>query len=115
MSEVVRLPAHLEVSGLMRRVAGEGGFATVIAKGERDAGTILLVLRDSHTNPRIFERIPLSDGTRAWTLNRAQDDDNKQEFDEYLTRRSHQDSDLWIVELDVPNPERFIGDSAAAG
>ena len=115
MSETVRLPAHLEVSGLMRRVATAGGFAAVIARGERDAGTILLVLRDSHTNPRLFERMPQPDGTRAWTLNRTQDSEKKQEFEDYLTRRSQQDNDLWIVELDVPNPERFIGDSATAG
>ena len=115
MSEEARLPAHLEVSGLMRRVAAEGGFATIIAKGERDAGTILLVLRDSRTNPRLFERMPHADGTRRWALNRVQDTENKQEFDDYLARRARQDSDAWIVELDVSNPERFIGDSAAAG
>ena len=115
MSETVRLPAHLEVAGLIRRVAAEGGFAAVLAKGERDAGTILLILRDSRTNPCLYERMPHSDGTRPWTLNRTQDDENKQEFDDYLSRRSRQDSDLWIVELDVPNPERFIGDSASAG
>lgn len=115
MSETVRLPAHLEVAGLIRRVAAEGGFAAVLAKGEGDAGTILLVLRDSRTNPRLYERMPHPDGTRPWTLNRTQDDENKQEFDDYLSRRSRQDGDLWIVELDVPNPERFIGDSAAPG
>lgn len=115
MSEPARLPAHLEVAGLMRRVAAEGGFATVIAKGERDAGTILLVLRDSRTNTRLFEKMPHPDGTRPWTLNRVQDNENKQEFEDYLTRRAGQDGDLWIVELDVPNPERFIGDSVAAG
>lgn len=115
MSGEARLPAHLEVAGLMRRVAAEGGFATVIAKGERDAGTILLVLRDSRTNPRLFERMPHPNGSRPWTLNRVQLDENKQEFEDYLARRSRQDGDVWIVELDVPNPERFIGDSAAAG
>ena len=38
-----RLPAHLEVAGLIRAVEAAGGFATVIAKGERDAGTLLVV------------------------------------------------------------------------
>ena len=115
MSEEARLPAHLEVAGLMRRVAADGGFATVIAKGERNAGTILLVLRGPRTNPCLFERMPHPNGTRQWTLNRIQDVENKQEFEDYLTRRARQDSDVWIIELDVPNPERFIGDSAAAG
>ena len=115
MSETVRLPAHLEVAGLIRRVAAEGGFATVLAKGEREAGTILLVLRDSRTNPRLFERMPHLDGTRPWTLNRVQDTDNKQDFEDYLARRRSQDRDVWIVELDSPNPERFIGDSPSTG
>lgn len=113
MSEAARLPAHLEVAGLLRRVAAAGGFAAVLAKGERDAGTILLVTRDSRTNPRVFERIPHPDGSRPWTLNRSQNPENKQEFEDYLARRQAQDRDLWILELDIPNPERFIGDSAA--
>ena len=115
MSEAARLPAHLEVAGLLRRVAAAGGFAAVLAKGERDAGTILLVLRDSRTNPRLFERMPHPDGTRPWTLNRTQDPDKKQDFEDYLARRVAQDTDLWIVELDIPIPERFIGDSAGQG
>ena len=31
------------------------------------------------------------------------------ELDEWLTRRGSQDPDLWIVELDIANGERFIG------
>jgi hypothetical protein len=115
VSEDARLPAHLEVSGLIRRVATAGGFAAVIARGERDAGTILLVFRDSRTNPRLFERMPHPNGTRPWTLNRTEDPENKQDFEEYLARRQAQDRDLWIVELDSPNPERFIGDSGSPG
>ena len=38
-----RLPTHVEVSGLIRAVEAAGGFATVLSKGERDAGTIALV------------------------------------------------------------------------
>ena len=110
MSEGTRLPARLEVTALIRRVASEGGFATVIAKGEPDAGTILLVMRGSSTNPTLWERMPQLDGTRQWTLNRAQEPEKPHEFEDYLTRRAAQDSDLWIVELDIPNPERFIGE-----
>jgi hypothetical protein len=115
VSDTVRLPAHLEVSGFVRRVAAAGGFAAVIARGEPDCGTILLVLRESRTNPRLFERMPQPDGSRPWTLSRTQDIDNAREFDDYLARRRNQDPDLWIVELDSPNPERFIGDSASQG
>lgn len=104
-----RLPAHLEVAALIRRVQAEGGFATVLQKGEREAGTLLLVLCENGTNPRIYERMPDLDGTRKWCRSKVQDTDNKTEFDKYLTRRGAQDRDLWIVELDVARAERFIG------
>lgn len=104
-----RIPAHLEVSGLVRRVGAEGGFATVLHKGEPDAGTILLVLLENGRNSRVFERMPQLDGSRKWTATRTEAADSKEKVDEYLTRRGQKDPDLWIVELDIPQAERFIG------
>ncbi len=106
-----RLPAHLEVAGLLRAVEAAGGFATVIAKGERDAGTILVTCCENGKNCRAYERMPRPDGTRGWILARAENAENPLEFGAYLDRRRRQDGDLWIVELDIPNAERFI-DSA---
>ena len=106
-----RLPAHMEVGGLVRRINAQGGFATVIRKGEPDAGTILLVLTENGANLRVYERMPQVDGKRKWLLSKSQDVDLKEEINEYLSRRSIQDRDLWIVELDIPDGERFIPES----
>lgn len=103
-----RLPAHLEVAGLLRAVEAAGGFVTVIAKGERDAGTLLVTCCEGGRNCRAYERMPRPDGTRGWALAKAEDSQDPAEFAEYLNRRRRQDSDLWIVELDIPNAERFI-------
>jgi hypothetical protein len=103
-----RLPAHLEVSGLIRAVDAAGGFATVIAKGERDAGTILVVCCENGTQGRIYERMPQVDGTRKWALIKSQAPENSSEFSEYIDRRKRQDGDLWILELDIAGAERFI-------
>ena len=103
-----RIPAHLEVSGLIRAVDAAGGFATVLATGERDAGTILVVCCEHGTNAAAYERMPQPDGSRRWTLSRRQDPENSQDFAEYCERRKNQDRDLWIVELDIPDAERFI-------
>jgi hypothetical protein len=104
-----RLPAHLEVGALIRQVQGAGGFATVLAKGERDAGTILVVMVENGAQPRAYERMPQRDGTRQWTVCFQQDIDNKPTIDEYVARRSSQDPDLWVLELDIVHGERFIG------
>jgi len=104
-----RLPAHVEVSALVRAVNGAGGFATVLEKGEREAGTILVVIAPNGANARVYERMPQLDGTRKWTFVRKQDSENKQDFGDYLDRRKRQDPDLWVVELDIVDGERFIG------
>ncbi len=103
-----RLPAQLEVGALIRLVEAAGGFATVLHKGERDAGTILVILTEKGGNTRVFERMPRPDGTREWTLSKAEDPENRQEIQEWLARRGTQDPDLWIVELDIADGERFI-------
>jgi hypothetical protein len=103
-----RIPAHLEATGLLRAVETAGGFAAVIAKGERDAGTLLVTCCENGKNYRAYERMPRPDGTRGWTMTKTQDSENPAEFAEYLERRKRQDSDLWIIELDIPDAERFI-------
>ena len=110
-----RLPAHLEVAGLIRAVEAAGGFATVIAKGERDAGTLLVVCCGNGRAAAAYERMPQVDGTRTWTLTRTQDVEIPKDFWDYCDRRKRQDSDLWIVELDVPDGERFIDSPGTTG
>jgi len=39
-----RLPAHVEVASILRRVATAGDFATVMRKGDEDRGSLLLVV-----------------------------------------------------------------------
>ena len=105
----MRLPAHLEVSGLVRRAQAGGGFAAVLHKGEREAGTILVSLTDRGAPARLFERLPFADGSRLWSLAREEDPQDRQAFADYLARRVRQDPDVWVVELDIAHGERLIG------
>ena len=105
----MRLPAHLEVAALLRRTQAEGGFATVLHKGEADAGSILVSLVERGGPGRLYERMPQLTGERAWTLIRSEQAGEPQDYAEYLARRAKQDADLWIVELDIANGERVIG------
>lgn len=103
-----RIPAHLEIAGMIRAAEEQGGFATVIEKGERDAGTILVICCENGTNCRLYERMPQLDGGRKWTLSKVQDTENPLEFSEYCAKRKHQDQDVWIIELDLKNAERLL-------
>lgn len=81
----------------------------MLQKGEQDVGTILVVLTERGTNARAYDRMPQADGRRAWILAQREDPNDKSNLQEWLDRRAAQDRDLWIVELDIPNGERFIG------
>ncbi len=111
----VRLPAHLEVSALIRAIDAEGGFGTVLAKGERDAGTLMVLCCVNGTNGKLYERMPQLDGIRAWTCTKTQSPENPFEITEYWQRRKAQDSDLWILELDHPDAERLLEIDVAQG
>ena len=106
-----RLPAHLEVSGLLRAVEAAGGFATVLQRGEKDAGTLLLVTMSRGETATLWERMPQLDGARKFSASRQQNVENPQEFNDYVLRRQRSDPDCWVVELDIDNAARFI-DSA---
>lgn len=102
-----RLPAHLEAASIIRLAESQGGFATVLARGERDAGTILVVTMCRGGPAQLHERMPGLDGSRKFVATKWQDADNPADFAAYLERRRRQDPDIWILEVDIDNPERF--------
>ena len=110
-----RLPAHVEVAGLLRSVQSAGDFGMVLHKGDREGGTILLVILDKQGLGTLYERLPQRDGCRKWALAKSQVIDRKSEFEDYLDRRKSQDPDVWIVELTVAQPERFIQQNLSGG
>ncbi|WP_428332771.1 DUF1491 family protein [Novosphingobium sp.] len=105
---MTRLPAALEVAGVVRATAAAGGFAMVLHKGEPDAGVILVVGVDREGLRTLYERMPDPAGPRRWTAVRTQTAEARREFDEYLDRRKLQDPDLWLVELTIADVERSI-------
>ena len=106
MSE--RLPAHLEIASLIRLAESNGGSAMVLHKGHREAGTLLIVTMNRGEDARLFERMPQMDGNRNFVATKSQDVEKPSEFFEYLTRRQNQDPDIWVLEVDIADPERFI-------
>jgi hypothetical protein len=92
-----RLPTHLIVAALLRRVNDAGGMAMVRARGDARAGTVL-VLIDTPSGTRALERRIDIDGTTA--LIEARPTDAPEPIDDYWRRRRARDPDLWVIELD---------------
>lgn len=105
-----RLPTRLRVGGLLRRVAAAGDFATIVKKGDETAGQLLVVARHRNGRQQVFTRTMNSSGEYCWTIAAEQDQEELAKINEYLDRQLRYDPDLWIVELDTDNPERFVDD-----
>ncbi len=112
-----RLPAHVEVGGILRRAEAAGGFGTVLRKGDPDRGSLLA--DDQQPRGRhvaCLERVLALDGGYAWQRS------GPAEFGEF--RRNCAISSLgghgstkicglwnWISRT----PERFIAETTATG
>ena len=110
-----RLPAHIEISGLVRRAQALGGHAAVIRRGERDAGAILVLIAERGAVLGLLERALRPGDRYGWQLRSREEIERKQTVNDYLERRGAIDSDLWVVELDIPQAERFAAEMASAG
>ena len=103
-----RLSAEMTVQSLLRLVEQAGGFGMVLRRGDKISGAILIQTVEKGENPRLFERMPSLEGPSVWTQIWPQETDKQGELSEYLDRRAGFDPDLWLIELDVPDGERFI-------
>ena len=90
-------------------------FDAAVRLGTLDTIDLLVVCSDNGADAAAFERMPQPDGSRTWTLARKQDAENPQEFWDYCDRRRRQDEDLWIVELDIADAQRFADELILMG
>jgi hypothetical protein len=108
-----RLASGTLVSALLRRVHDAGGSAMVLAKGDATAGGILLLTYERGTNPRFLERGIGPDGNPALIASGPATIADEIAVTDYWQRRRSRDSDLWVIELDIVQAERFAAETMA--
>lgn len=104
------LPASTLVPALVRQVQGAGGFATVLRKGSEWGAALLIVHRVGAT-VAAYEKVPMLDGRPSWRA-AAEGPEAVQTF---IDRQVRFDPDLWVLELDIADIQRFVPGIAAAG
>ena len=102
-----RLTTELQISAIRRLAEADGGFATILRKGDTSSGTILLIGQVKGENPVLFERFRPLDGDPIWQPASIQANENETEIADYWRKRVAQDPDLWVLELDVASTERL--------
>ena len=110
-----RLDTQLLVSALLRRVESAGGFATVIHKGDRMSGIILVQLLERGHFHTLLERMTDLDGRQKMVPCGPKNDVQDIDIINYISRRKAVDPDLWLVELDIADGERFADETLCGG
>jgi hypothetical protein len=110
-----RLPPRLEVPALLRRAESQGGFATVLHKGDPEGGAVLLVITSRGRHVGCLERILALSGGYDWRAAGPGESAESAEVASFLAKRRQFDPDLWLIELDIARPERFIAETTSEG
>ena len=110
-----RLPAHVEVAAIMRRVDVDGGFATVLRRGDPDRGALTLILQKRGEFCGILERELGRSFAYDWVFRPAEPGAGSQIVSGLIAKRAQFDADSWLIELDIAEPERFIAETTGLG
>ncbi len=110
-----RLPARLEATALIRQAESNGGFATVIKRGDPDSGAIVLIVAERGALVAMIERRMAADFVYRWTVAARGDALLGNKFLESIAERTRFDPDFWLIELDIPDAERFVAETTTLG
>ena len=104
------LRTKLWVSALVRRAETAGAFAAVVRSGDPDGGDVVVKVSLLDGRARLFAPMPGLEG-RVWADPRGGETPRPEaDADLYLARRSEDDPDLWIVEVEDREGRSFIVD-----
>ncbi len=110
-----RLPAHLEAASLLRRAEVDGGFGTILKRGDPDRGSLVLLLLSRGTHWACLERALSPDGSYRWQRAGPSAGADAAAVADWSQKRVRFDEDLWLIELDIAEPERFIVETGLQG
>lgn len=106
-----RLTSAMLAGALIRRTQGAGGFAMVLVKGDPISGVILVQALEKGQEIGLFERVSDYAGGYRLTACGPAADSEPGAMTAYIERRRRSDPDLWVIELDIVDAERFAAET----
>lgn len=107
-----RLASHVWIGAYLARLRAEGIPAVIRARGDAEAGAVIVSLATMDGRAKAFHRrFDLMTDTRVWeTLA----DGSEAEVEGVLARARSRDPDLWIVEIEDPKGRTLLDDPSLA-
>ena len=121
----MRVKSHIWVSAYLRRVNSAFAHATLVRRGDADAGAIYIKVAALDGTAQVYA--PLSaelaemtpsdtlivEAGRAWQPVYSSHTKEK-EADDYLARQAGRDPDIWILEVETAQGRHHLGETAPA-
>ena len=100
-----RLRSELQVAALLRRAQGQGAYATVLRRGDPDAGSLHVAVRTLDGAARLYSPIRNMMGEAAWLASAALPE---REVDAKVSKLGERDPDIWVVEVEDRRGRHFL-------
>jgi hypothetical protein len=105
-----RLKSSIQVKALVRRCDINAIGVVVTARGDPDAGAILVKLcgRDAHAT--VLAQTRRLDGSLGWLRATGGEPVAESDADAYIARQRQRDPDLWVVEIETVTADTVLDD-----
>ena len=99
------LKTSIWVAAIVRRAEVEGAFAALSAKGDSDAGAVLVKVCTLDGQATLYKPIRNMEGERVWL---PQGPEAEREIDQAISKRIQTDPDIWVVEIEDKKGRHFL-------
>lgn len=86
----------------------------MLRSGDPESGALLLIISSRGRHFACLERVLSSSGDYQWRAAGPAESAGSAEVPDFLAKRTRFDPDLWAIELDIADPERFIAETTGS-
>ncbi|HWD56921.1 MAG TPA: DUF1491 family protein [Stellaceae bacterium] len=105
-----RLKSAIQVKALIRRCDLAAIGVAVTARGDPDAGAILVKLCGREEGATVLAQARRPDGTLGWLRATGAAPVAESDADAYIARQRQRDPDLWVIEVETVAPATILDD-----